>query len=161
MANLAEIKRGLPTITNTMKLIAKDFNSLVEKKGLNKLYADIDLEVSQKIDFCKDLKHIAEAQKKELEQVLTDLRNQTLAYMEKNGIEKTEGDGLKSITYYPESEKVVKKVDRQIKKGRSYVSLSTLSKDDLIDMLIEKGVKVKDVAIESKKVQKATIRVVR
>jgi len=137
------------------------FKELVANENLADFYGKVDLTIAHKIEAGRDVKSVVDLEIKKLKKAQAKLRELTIDFMANENIEKVEGTKIKSITFQ-EPKKVKKTItDKQIKKGRSYVSLSTLSKDDLVQMLEEKGVKTKIVTTEIEEDKDANIRVVR
>lgn len=138
-----------------------DFTKLVEKKGISEIYEKIDLEIAQKEELAKDAKRLIEKEIKKAKLASGNLRKLTTDYMLEHNIDKVTGESIKSISL--QLPKTVKKTitDKQIKKGRSYISLSELSKDDLIQMLEDKGVKTRTITKEVEVTTEPNIRVLR
>jgi len=125
------------------------------------VFAKVDNTLASNIEAGKDLKRAVDLELKKFKQGEIRLREYTTQYMGEKGIKKLEGATLKSITFQ-EAKKVIKTVsDKQIMVKRKYVSLGDLSKDDLVKMLEEKGVKTRSIASEVTEEKSAGIRVTR
>jgi len=139
-----------------------EFKALVETAdNVADVYAKVDLSLGTNIELAKDIKRAIDAETKVMKAGEKKLREYTAMYMGEKGLKKLEGAKIKSITY--QEPKIVKKAlsFKQIKKGRGYVNVGELSRDDLIEMLEEKGVKTRVVSEEIQEEKEASIRVVR
>jgi hypothetical protein len=144
-----------------LKLDKENFMQIVSKDNIADYYARIDMELEQKIQLGKDLKALIDVELKNLKSGQKKLRDFTTAFMAEKELEKVTGTLIKSINYYPAKDEVKKEVEVQIKKGREYINLDSLTKEDLVEMLKAKGVKTREVPVETTKHKPATIRVVR
>ena len=139
-----------------------EFKALVEASdNVADIYAKVDLSLGTNLELAKDIKRALDAETKVMKGAEKKLREYTAMYMGEKGLKKLEGTKLKSITY--QEPKIVKKTlsFKQIKQGRVYVNVGELSRDDLIEMLEEKGVKTRVVSEEVQEEKSGTIRVVR
>lgn len=140
----------------------KDFSKQMDKEeDKADFFAKIDNSLASVIDGAKDIKKMIDFETKKIKDGETRLRLFTLQYMQDKNIDKLEGSLLKSISLQKEKKSLKVVAEKQIMVGRKYVSIDDLSKDDLINLLEEKGVKTRVVTNEVEEVTKAGIRVVR
>lgn len=140
----------------------EEFNNIIKKEdSVADFFARLDNEFGQKIQAGKDIKNAVDIEMKKFKNGEKNLRALFTKYMEENGLKKVEGKNIKSISYQEEKITVKRTAVKQIRKGRGYVNISDLSKDDLVEMLEAKGVKTKTIVAEKQEVQGAGIRVVR
>lgn len=138
------------------------FKAIIEASdNIADVFAKVDVTLAQNIELGKDAKRVIDAETKKLKNAEIRLRAFTTQYMSENAIKKLTGEKLKSITF--QEQKTVKKTvsEKQIMVGRKYQSLAELSKDDLVKMLEDKGVKTRVVTSEIEEEKPAGIRVVR
>jgi len=139
-----------------------EFKELIETSdNVADAYAKFDLSLATNLELAKDVKRIMDMKIKNMKMAERKLREYMAMYMHEKGMKKIEGTKIKSITY--QEPKVVKKIltIKQIKKGRVYVNVDELSKDDLVKMLEEKDVKTRVITEEVQEEKPETIRVIR
>ena len=140
----------------------KEFNKLIEKEdSVADFFARLDNEFGQKTQAGKDIKSAVDAEMRKFKDGEENLRVLFTQYMGVNGLKKVEGKNIKSISYQEEKTVTKQTAVKQIRKGRGYVNISDLSKEDLVEMLEVKGVKTKTIVTEKQEVRGAGIRVVR
>lgn len=140
----------------------EEFNKIISKEdNVADFFSRADKEFGQKIQAGKDIKTAVDIEMKKFKNGEKNLRILFARYMGENGLKKVEGKSIKSISYQEPKEGKKEVPVKQIRKGRGYVDIATLSKDDLVEMLEAKGVKTKTIVKVEKVSQNEGIRVVR
>ena len=124
-------------------------------------YVEAEDVVNDEVDGCREKKRELDADIKYFKTARERLRGNLLRYIQEKGVERLDGVKAKSVTFQPEKVEVKTEVKRQIKVGRQYQDLDSLSKDDLVEMLESKGVKTRELVSEEEIVKPASIRVLR
>ena len=124
-------------------------------------YVDVEDVINDEVADCREKKRELDADIKYFKTARERLRGNLLRYIQEKGVERLDGVKAKSITLQPEKVDIKTEVKRQIKVGRLYQDLDSLSKEDLVQMLESKGVKTREVVSTTKIVKPASIRVLR
>ena len=124
-------------------------------------YVDVEDIVNDEVAGCREKKRELDADIRYFKKARERLRENLLRYIQDEGVDRLSGMKAKSVTFQPEKVKVKVEVKRQIKVGTGYKDLDSLSKDDLVEMLESKGVKTRGVALTTKTIKPASIRVLR
>jgi hypothetical protein len=135
-------------------IVADKSGNFVDKctQALNYLDDGLESNRTEKKIIDKNIKIINKAK--------SSLRMNVLAFMESEDLNKAEGEAGGSISFYPQVTTTETIGVDQIMKSGKYVDLADLSKDDLVKMLEEKGVKTRKIGREVEKVKDAYIRVI-
>lgn len=105
------------------------------------------------------MKAVIDATARPLKDANVQMRKHLTKYMIDNDLLKIEGKEIKSITLQKKKTTTEAVGYRQIMVGRTYKDLNELSKDDLIKMLEEKGVKTRLDARNETTTKDASVRV--
>lgn len=138
----------------------EDFEKAITKaENKADLVGELDLLVAQKIEASKDIKRVVDAAIKPIKVNFQNIRDWTAKYMADNNIQKLEGTQIKSVTVT--GAKTVKGTisKKQIMVKRKYVNIDDLSKDDLVELLEENGVKTRIQTEEVETTSKPSIRI--
>lgn len=127
--------------------------------------ADGFVEIEDRInEHLEDLK----SQKKDVEhQIKMAMSEKDLArsflvrYIEERGIDKAEGVKAKSVNYQPAKTTIETVVTRQIKVGTRYQNLDDVSRETLVEMLEELGVRTREVVEKVEVTKPSSVRVMR
>lgn len=138
----------------------EDFKAMINAvDNVADTIGELNVLTAQKLETAKDIKAVVEASIKPIKQNFENIRNWMAQYMVENEIEKFEGQLIKSITATkPKTQKgtIAKK---QIMIKRKYIDISKLSKEELIELLEEKGVKTRTKTEEVETTTEAKIRI--
>lgn len=138
----------------------EDFEKAI-KEAENKadLVGELDLLVAQKLETAKDMKRVVGAIVKPIKINFQNIRDWTARYMSENNIQKLEGSQIKSVTVT--GAKTVKGTisKKQIMVKRKYIDIDDLSKDDLVELLEENGIKTRIQTEEVETTSKPSIRI--
>jgi len=147
------------------KLLKADYEGFVrlmnEFDNVVDAYVEAEDVVNDEMDGCREKKRELDGDIKYFKTARERLRGNLLRYIQEKGVERLDGVRAKSVTFQPEKVEVKTEVKRQIKVGRQYQDLDSLSKDDLVEMLESKGVKTRELVYEEEIVKPASIRVLR
>ena len=124
-------------------------------------YVETEDVINDEVDGCREKKRELDADIRYFKTAVERLRGNMLRYIQEKGVERFDGMKAKSVTLQPEKVDIKTEVKRQIKVGRLYQDLDSLSKEDLVQMLESKGVKTREVVSTTKVVKPASIRVLR
>lgn len=138
----------------------EDFVKVIKQEdNVADLFGEIEKTIAQKLETGKDIKRIVDAVARPLKDGEEKLRGFLTQYMLSENITRFDGKQTKSITL--QNAKTTKGVisTKQIMVKRKYVNIDTLSKDDLINMLEELGVKTRIETAETETTKPASIRI--
>jgi len=138
----------------------EDFKKEIKTTGIvADMFGKVEKEIAQKLQAGKDVKAVVDGVTRQLKKADTQMRGFLAQYMIENNVIRFDGKNTKSITL--QKPKVTKDVisTKQIKVKNKYVNIDDLTKDYLIEMLEEKGVKTRVQTKEVEAIKNASIRV--
>lgn len=138
----------------------EDFEKTIEEaENKADLVGELDLLVAQKLETAKDMKRVVDTVVKPIKINFQNIRDWTAKYMSENNIQKLEGSQIKSVTVT--GAKTVKGTisKKQIMVKRKYIDIDDLSKDDLVELLEENGIKTRIQTEEVETTSKPSIRI--
>ena len=154
----------IPTQSKIGKLVNvtkyEDFETIIKTSdNVADLFGEVEKQIAQKLETGKDIKRVVDSFARPLKDAEDRLRGFLTQYMLSENISRLDGKQIKSITL--QDAKTTKGVisKKQIMVKRKYVDIDTLSKDDLIEMLEQLGVKTRIDTVETETTKPASIRV--
>jgi hypothetical protein len=138
----------------------EDFCAIIKvQENVADFFAEAEKIIAQKLQVGIDAKSIIDSRAREIKKNSENLRTWITKYMESEGIEKFEGKEIKSITFQSAKEQRGEIAVKQIKIGAKFVKLDDISRESLIEMLEEKGVKFRTVTEKVVKKTTSSVRV--
>lgn len=137
-----------------------NFKAMIEATdNVADMFGEVEKTIAQKLEAGKDIKRIVDTYARPLKDADTRLRGFLTQWMLNNNVKRFDGKEIKSITL--QNEKTTKGAisKKQIMVKRKYVDVDTLSKDDLIEMLEQQGVKTRIDTVETETTKPASIRI--
>lgn len=154
----------IPTQSKIGKLVNvtkyEDFETIIKTSdNVADLFGEVEKQIAQKLETGKDIKRVVDSLARPLKDADERLRDFLTQFMLSQNISRFDGKQIKSITL--QDAKTTKGVisKKQIMVKRKYVDIDTLSKDDLIEMLEQLGVKTRIDTVETETTKPASIRV--
>lgn len=154
----------IPTQSKIGKLVNvtkyEDFETIIKTSdNVADLFGEVEKQIAQKLETGKDIKRVVDSLVRPLKDADERLRDFLTQFMLSQNISRFDGKQIKSITL--QDAKTTKGVisKKQIMVKRKYVDIDTLSKDDLIEMLEQLGVKTRIDTVETETTKPASIRV--
>jgi len=138
----------------------EDFVKVIkQEENVADLFGEIEKVIAQKLETGKDIKRVVDTLARPLKDAEERLRSFLTQYMLSENLTRFDGKQIKSITL--QDAKTTKGVisTKQIMIKRKYVNIDTLSKDDLIEMLEQLGVKTRIDTVETETTKPASIRI--
>jgi hypothetical protein len=137
-----------------------NFKAMMEAtENIADTFGDIDRTIAQKLEVAKDIKRVVDLTQRPLKEANERLRGWLAEWMHDNNIKKIEGREVKSVTLQESKTTKGAILHEQIKVGTTYKDISELSKDDLVEMLKNLGVKTRTRTEEVETNKPASIRI--
>lgn len=138
----------------------EDFCTIIKvQDNVADFFAEAEKLITQKLQVGIDAKTIIDSRAREIKKSGENLRAYITKYMEVEAIEKFEGKEIKSITFQSAKEQKGEIAIKQIKIGAKFVKLDDISRESLIEMLEQKGVKFRTVTETVTKKTPSSVRV--
>ena len=124
-------------------------------------YVEIEDKINEHLESLKSQKSDVDSQIKSVKSEKELARSFLVKYIEEHDIDKVEGVKAKSINYQPAKTTTETVATRQIKVGTRYQNLDDVSRETLVEMLEELGVRTREVAEKVEVTKPASVRVMR